>query len=406
MTIPDFSYMRDKLSTLNKREKEVLEAFCNGWSIKKTARKLFISIATVKSNRGSVYVKLELKGFEHEERRKIIREEICPALKELSSKPSPAFDVQNDVPVEISPYVERIVDDDEKYFLVESEVVDIKPEPVERDQRRRFPWRGVLIILLLGIVLGGFAVYYVLTGFDTFQPNSVVHTGVSTGTAPVGSVPDPTGAPEQEVAVITATSELSDAGSISSESSYFSDDFNAAPDPAWNIVYGNLGMAKGSFTVTGMGESIVAEHLAIIEGIEWENFSIKCNVQYFYEGEFGMIILRYQEAGDSLGLVFFPANGGVEFGFLQQNKRVAEHRASFISGGTSNFSFGYPDNLVEVQAVGNTYYAYKDGELFTSATIESPTNGKVGLYFRSNPNSNDPASYAPRFDYCTVEPLP
>jgi DNA-binding CsgD family transcriptional regulator len=64
-----------KLRSLSKREKDILLLVCDGRSYEEIAEEFFISINTVKSHVGHIYIKLGLDGLPRSLRRTILSKE-------------------------------------------------------------------------------------------------------------------------------------------------------------------------------------------------------------------------------------------------------------------------------------------------------------------------------------------
>lgn len=64
------------------------------------------------------------------------------------------------------------------------------------------------------------------------------------------------------------------------------------------------------------------------------------------------------------------------------------------------------DVELRVEAYGNTYLLYLDGQQITSATFPGPTSSRIALWAHNSHRIADSNGYAPRFEDIRIESIP
>jgi hypothetical protein len=192
----------------------------------------------------------------------------------------------------------------------------------------------------------------------------------------------------------------------------FSDDFKYGPDPAWEVIYGEPGMANGKYTVVAPFNETTSKHFSVVSDLYWDNLSIDIELSAFRTGSNiadkadGAIIVHYLPGKGGVGLLIYPGSNGIQFGLVDLFREWTLLDSTFVKGSNFTFDFIYNPYAIRVEVRGDTYLAYINGELITSATIPGYDYGLTGLWMSTNSNINDPDIYAPRFEYITIESLP
>jgi hypothetical protein len=163
---------KKRLSTLSKREKQVLEAYCRGLEFKDIANELFLSKNTVTTHMGNIYRKLYFVHMEKRLRIAAIINTYCPLLNNLSEIVS-----ESDIILTNTPELPKNIQDEEKPKPVSDEIINIVKEdeyaiilseppkiiipPEEYPQGPRINWLSILmgIILGAGLVIGAFMLF-------------------------------------------------------------------------------------------------------------------------------------------------------------------------------------------------------------------------------------------------------
>jgi len=428
-----FDNIKDLFPTLSSREFEILQDVCNGMLYPEISKKLFIAEGTIKSHMGSVYIKLGLGQVKRSEKRILLFQEICPALNQYEFPPD-SNDQENfigEIPLEI----EKMVEEDQRALLVidsnesdfkdyEAEIIKreniqiIDPTPKSEPRLRRFPW-GWLII---GLIIGAGLVYLILTRYFPPTPEIIVHTSepfvmveskveaieVTKIVTPTHGPKEPSPTVEQAIVVVTATAQPTPTSDVRNvEPGFvFEDDFETGPDPAWEVISGELGMRQGWYTVTKPFNEVKTEHFMILSEYVWNNVSIEIGIQSFY-GDVqsfngaGGIIFRYLEDGSGIGLIFYPKGYGLEFGILSP-----ERQWTMLDGTQATGDWISADGTtITVEVKDDLYYAYINNKLVTFTQIPNTEAGKIGLFFRTNREYNHLDQYAPRIDWIRVVSL-
>ena len=219
----------------------------------------------------------------------------------------------------------------------------------------------------------------------------------------------------QPVVVITATSahatDTPEPITVQAPGFVFEDDFEDGPDPGWKIQYGEPGMANGKYTVVApFVENVKTNHFALLDEYNWGNATIEFEVSEYdsfasNRDGYGALILHYDHNKGGVGFIIHPHVQGVQFGTLNPNKEWTYIPGSLVggqdyAGDFQLYSRGY---RFRVEVTGDTYIAYVEDRMVTSATIPGYQYGKIGFWFLTGDMRADPEYYAPRFEYITVE---
>jgi len=208
----------DKLSTLTKRELEILHWLCMGVDYRGIADRGSISYNTVKVHIGNVYKKLDLDYIESRTvRLQTLVEIYCPLVRQsYATLPKPAPDEdEEEEPAAISARILDMVEADERDLVRRppQEVVTIDPPPVRilpPAPPPARPFRAMLIGVLGGALLMaclggvGFLLWQQFSPPPPLPTQSALHTQAPAPTSAPGQ-PGATIAVQTVVVVVTAT---------------------------------------------------------------------------------------------------------------------------------------------------------------------------------------------------------
>ncbi|MBI3242637.1 MAG: hypothetical protein HYZ49_10130 [Chloroflexi bacterium] len=274
------------------------------------------------------------------------------------------------------------------------------------------------IAAIFAAVITGWFALQAITGERQAQATSIVLAqaateSISTQTSLQRTVTAPSSTPPNTrtpIVTLTSTPSIQPIGSV------FTDDFDKGINSAWKVLYGDLGMANGQYTVVSAFNNHQTNHIAILDGYYWGNLRIKVTLSPLssYSCNFpcravahGAIIIRYQPDNSAIGLLILPGQRSIAFGTLDSNGGWAIHSGSEISGNDAGFDLqNISSNEITVEAQGENYFAYINGRQVSSATISGSTSGRVGLWFQTSELTGTAGFFAPRFDNFIVESLP
>jgi hypothetical protein len=311
----------------------------------------------------------------------------------------------------------------DKPFESQNEIRDESiPQPRGRDSLRQ-----IIIGIFVGMAVMALILFQFIPGDNPINDNlnveaqiieqTVIHDAVveAPSTEIVPAQTGPTQAVQVDQVVVTTTSPPptpTDVPIPILENGYiFSDDFKYGPDPAWEVIYGEPGMANGKYTVVAPFNETISKHFSVVSDLYWDNLSIDIELSAFRAGSnpdnaYGAIIVHYLPDQGGVGLLIYPGGSGIQFGLINSYREWTLLDSTFVKGGNFSFNFIYNPYAIRVEVRGDTYLAYINGELITSATIPGYDFGLTGLWMSTNPVINDPDIYAPRFEYITIESLP
>ena len=130
----------DKLRSLTSQQKKVLKGVCEGKPYKAIAKELFLSIETIKTHMGNVYLKLGLTDLPPTLRKKIIFEEYWPVFKEFDFDSSVIHQDEPEDTEEPEPVPEEVIEIVEKdelaLMVIEPKVIVFSP--FEDDETETF----------------------------------------------------------------------------------------------------------------------------------------------------------------------------------------------------------------------------------------------------------------------------
>lgn len=208
MATDDFA---NKLAKLTYRQLEILQHICNGLDYQTIADELFLAVGTVKTHMGNIYKKLELYNLPVEQRRKLLFQDLCPALENIKIRSVSTVD---DEPETVPDRIMKMVEEDERsivpYYpgpLVQRpeniHVIDVQSAPPPRRG-----CRNMLIGILIGIVfalIAGFLLWRILIVIGQLTVTPVVSVEVKPTTTPEPELPTSSPIVTEIVLIVTAT---------------------------------------------------------------------------------------------------------------------------------------------------------------------------------------------------------
>ncbi len=196
----------------------------------------------------------------------------------------------------------------------------------------------------------------------------------------------------------------------------FNDDFERGIKPDWEIMYGNLGMANGRFTVTSPFEKRQDFHLAILGNYEWTNYRMEIILAEFSgfmscfpcpDSAASGIVIRYDPEGSSIGLLLIPAKRQIAFAKLDNANNWSIINNTLVGDWHLNtINLDTHPNKVVIEATSDTYFVYVDGQQMASATIPGPIIGQVGLWFSNSSRQNTPHQFAASYESFDIQETP
>jgi DNA-binding CsgD family transcriptional regulator len=407
-----------QISTLTNREKQVFRKMCSGDTYQEIADKHFVNIETIRSQSKEIYRKLDLKKHKNSDtRRKILNKYYCPLIdrQDIDTAPEPNPETQEIViiPKIEEELIDKMVDEDDGKIPYLT-VIDSnnKLDPVQNKfippPRRGIPiWVQILLLILAGI---GFR--EVLSPILGLEPEVSVIEKEVTVIVPATAEPNqPTQEGIIQQIIVTATSPPptpTDVPAPVLEPGYvFSDNFDLGPDPAWEVIYGEPGMANGKYTVISPINEIQTTHFSLLSNLLWENVSIEIEMSEYARnssrGAIFAVVIHYDSNNGGVGLYIAPSSDGIQFATISNNGEWTLIGSSLVD---DNINLGNGANIIRLDVNGDNYFAYLNNSLFTSATIKGYDKGHIGFWMKANNISDTPKYYAPRIDNITIESLP
>jgi len=423
----------EKLRSLTSQQKLVLKGVCEGKPYKQIAKELFLSIETIKTHMGNVYLKLGLKDLPPTLRRKTIFEEYWPVFKEFDFNESIIHQDEPEDTEEPEPVPEEIIDIVEKdelaLMVVEPEVIDFSPfeeddkqdfdeeqerirqEQEKRDRKRRIRrrirrWVTFFFILAL-IVFGGIYIYSWARGFL----NNVVAPMIAQDTIEViptkGYVvptPQPTSIPTKEVVVVPTNTAIPPTPAPTKTPSPivslpFNDDFSNGINSPWSVGYGN-------WFVTDNGASISISDLnddsgsIVLNDPTLTDYKVRVKVHTPHmwsaaQGQFGVIV-RYGSNRDQNIIFYMDSNGRFKWSFIESLSELSFYEAP-ITG--VNKDAGNTDVTLEIEVNGNLFIARVNGAKIDQFSMTGYEKGGIVLMTKCGSVGS-----CPSFSDLSIEP--
>jgi hypothetical protein len=376
-----------RLASLSQRERQVLGLVCSGLMYKDIAQNLFISLPTVKSVMGRVYVKLGLDQLDKGERMKAIYELYCPILK---SSPLPQEPLPPDQNLPIPSAIIKMVDEDELLVIPPQAQtlaynLPVKSAPAPTRGSRSFVLIGGLIgllalsCLIIAILLSNQFIPHPNPTAVTFSgsPTTVAIIPTDTpvaSTTPIPAIPTNTVFVSQNTPTASDTPQptipLPPTSTAPTINLPFSDNFSAGVNPAWQVQNGDWLTADGRFTISNAGNKW---YFVVLDDPSWTNYRIKVNIKLEKSDEGRVaVIIRYLSSQNKY-LVFNIENLFSKGGFAT------------YSGSEFTYIAGYGsvrilhDFDLEIDAIGNNFVAKIDGMVTQQINLSGYEQGGVGL---------------------------
>lgn len=406
----------EKLRSLTSQQKIVLKGVCEGKPYKQIAKELFLSIETIKTHMGHVYLKLGLMDLPPTLRRKIIFEEYWPVFKEFDFDESIIHQDEPEDTEEPEPVSEKVIEIVEKdelaLIVVEPEVIDFQPfeeddneenkeeqERLEKEQERikkagekKKKWRRVrrwatFFIILALLIFGGIQVY----SWASVFLNNVVAPMVAQDTPEViptqgfvQSTPQPTSEPTEEAIVVPTNTILPPTPQPTRPQSPkvslpFIEDFSNGINSPWTVGYGN-------WFVTDSGASISISDLnddsgsIVLDDPTLTDYKVKVKVHTPHmwsanQGQFGVIV-RYGSNRDQNIIFYMDSNGRFRWSYIESLSELSFYQPA-ITGVDKDA--GSTDVTLEIEVIGNTFIAKVNGGKIDQFSMTGYERGGIVL---------------------------
>jgi len=147
-----------KLSRLSERERKILQAFCEGLKYFQIAERLNLAEGTIRVYMYHISHKLELETYSKTERRRILLNIFCVALKSGQLPESPEPEEEPSELVLLTPEENEEIDD-LQYEIIKiepAEIVGPPPPPNGDNGKGRYIWAflsGALLMAIIGAVI-------------------------------------------------------------------------------------------------------------------------------------------------------------------------------------------------------------------------------------------------------------
>ena len=382
----------NNLKKLSKREREVLWLVCDGITYSEISKKLFISLPTVKSVMGRVYIKLNLDVLEKPERLKAIYQIYCPLLKgtELPEGSPP----EADSPPPIPEKVVEMVDEDEHAIVPYSpwQIIHI-PEENKKPPRKQRGCLWISLGLLIGLSIAALAYFaYVSFFLDTesdknqeltkvvAQLTGIAEIPVQQVTIVVSSTPESelqtaTQEVKEIVIVVTATPlpqtptpTLSPTPAIQLP---FEDNFDNGPRPEWQPIVGTWRMFDGAYYSDDVEDG--RWNITLVGDENWTDYTVDVDAIRYHSGYPVRVIVREND-GSFMAFDTDCCVTKVTLVYKGEETVIARNDVGGIDGGLEWILYH-----IKVEVRGSIYKIYSNGKLLVEVQDVTLNRGRVGL---------------------------
>jgi len=421
----------DKLRSLTSQQKKVLKGVCEGKPYKEIAKELFLSIETIKTHMGNVYLKLGLTDLPPTLRKKIIFEEYWPVFKEFDFDSSAIHQDEPEDTEEPEPVPEEVIDivenDEKALVVIEPIIVDIPPvgeepetnpkkdqgkvkqiKPKNGKKKRRF-WRWMLFFIIIAlIVFGSMQVYSWARRFL----NNVVVPMVAQETPEViptqGFVqptPQPISKPTIEAVVVPTITAIpptpQPTRTLSPKISLpFYDNFSNGISSPWKVGYGNWFVTDSgaSISISDLNDdsgSIVLDDPTLTD----YKMRVKVHTPHMWsanQGQFGVVV-RYGSNRDQNIIFYMDSNGRFKWSFIESLSELSFYQPA-VTGVDKDA--GSTDVTLEIEVIGNTFIAKVNGAKIDQFSMTGYEKGGVILMTKCGNVGS-----CPSFSDLSIEPI-
>jgi len=403
----------EKLRSLTRQQKIVLRGVCEGKLLKQIAKELFLSINTIKTHMGNVYIKFGLTHLPPSLRRKIIFEEYWPVFKEFDFEESIIYQDEPEDTEEPEPVPEEVidqVDEDEKALMVvEPEIIDVLPLETEKKKkrRRRNGWKWILTLIIIGLLaFGGFKLYEFVSDFigalqiqaapvqeEKQEPVAQV---VPTNTL---KPTEPTNEPTNTIVVPTSTTAPTKTPSPIVSLPFF-DDFSNGISSPWKVAAGNWLVTETGATIS-INDIYDSDGSIVLDDPTLTDYKVRVKVHTpsmwaANQGQFG-IIVRYGSNRDQNLIFYMDSNARFKWAFTESLSELPFYLPP-VTG--DDKEAGDTDVTVEIEVVGNTFIGRVDGAKVDQFSISGFENGGIALV-----TACGNVGRCPSFSDLSIEPL-
>lgn len=190
----------------------------------------------------------------------------------------------------------------------------------------------------------------------------------------------------------------------------FIDDFERGLAPEWQIAYGEMDMSNGNLTVVFPFGGGTRNHMIVLEEYVWSDFTLTTHIAPFNSSSFnpgrGGILVRQLTEDQWAGAFITPENQSIGFATFDQSGNYDIRPGSMVRLSDFDLSINRRGIELRIEASGNTYILYVDGQMVTSTTFAGSTSSRIGLWAQNSNDRPQTDHYAPRFEDIRIESVP
>ena len=424
----------EKLRSLTSQQKTVLKGVCEGKPYKQIAKELFLSIDTIKTHMGNVYLKLGLKDLPPTLRRKTIFEEYWPVFKEFDFDESIIHQNEPEDTEEPEPVPEEVIDIVEKdelaLMVIEPEIIDFSPlegddtedvdeeqerirqEQEKKDKRRRIwrrirRWAAFFIILAL-LVFGGIQVYSWVRGFLNDMELPMVAQDTQEAIPTQGNFEptlQPMSIPTKEAVVVPTNTAIPPTPALTKTPSPivslpFYDDFSNGSGLPWNVAVGKWIVTETGATIS-INEKDDTTGSIVLNDLTLTDYKVRVKVHTPHmwsaaQGQFGVIV-RYGSNNDQNIIFYMDSNGRFKWSYTESLSDFSFYLDPITD---VNKDLGNTNITLEIEVIGNTFIARVDGAKVDQFSMSGYEKGGIVLMTKCG----GPGS-CPSFSDLSIEPV-
>ena len=279
----------EKIKRLTPREIEVLRLVCEHFTYREISKKLWISVSTIKTHMGNIYIKLGLDQLPRRARIFALGDVYCKALRDIDFIQDKDLGRENEgkeiIPSPISNDLMKKVEEDDGGPIMVLEGKGLEPYPLPNEEPPYKPVRrkpnpvmmGFMVIAIISILFTGYSIFNRFFGTPPAQSESTPEKLAQSDDMEI----NPTDVQPEPVAVAqsnpTDTVQPTPKATVRPKpATLFEDNFEQGLSDEWEVISGNPIVINGMLSAD-------QDTWLVVGDPNWTNYSVEYNAESFYD---------------------------------------------------------------------------------------------------------------------------
>lgn len=370
----------EKIKRLTPREIEVLRLVCEHFTYREISKKIWISVSTIKTHMGNIYIKLGLDQLPRRARIFALGDVYCKALRDIDFIPDKDIDQEDEgkeiIPSPISNDLMEKVEEDDGGPIMILEGKGLEPYPFPDDEPQYKPVRrkfnpvmsAFMVIAIISILFTGYSIFNRFFGTPPAQPVSTPEKLAQSDEMEVN--PTEVQSEPATVAQSSPTDTVQPTPKATARPKpaiLFEDNFDQGLSDEWEVVSGNPYIVNGR-----LGSD--RDTWLVVGDPNWKNYSIEYDTYNPYTSTIGygfnVTALRMTDMNNMYAGKWTTMESQwfiVENGIWNE---IPDSRKSFFWTDGINHRITVEGNLITVYINGMQHFSLVDTRY---------TQGRVGI---------------------------